>query len=197
MGPEHSSARLERYLQLMDDGLDDDRMPPYEDYGKLQKQVLNANMQICNISTAANYFHLLRRQMRRDFRKPLIIMSPKRLLKLKEACSTIEEFGEGLTFQRVIDEVSPEIKATDPKKIKKLIFCSGQVYYDLIKARATSGRNDIVIVRVEQIAPIPYDKIWKLTNEYPNAKVSWCQEEHYNGGAWSYIQPRFNKVTEN
>ncbi len=98
LGPEHSSARLERYLQLMDDCLEDEKMPPYEEYGNLQKQVNKANMQVCNISTAANYFHLLRRQMRREFRKPLVIMSPKRLLKLKDACSNLEDFSEGLTF---------------------------------------------------------------------------------------------------
>ena len=194
MGPEHSSARLERYLQLMDDGLEDKELPPYEKFGDLQNQVVNSNMQICNISTAANYFHMLRRQMRRGFRKPLILMSPKKLLKLKEASSDIEEFGESKTFKRVITETDPEINKTAPKNIKRVIFCSGQVYYDLVKARNASGRKDIAIVRFEQIAPIPYDYIWKLTTEYSNAEVVWCQEEHFNGGAWTYVQPRFNKV---
>ncbi len=90
--------------------------------------------------------------------------------------------------------MNQEVNATDPKQIKKLIFCSGQVYYDLVKAREASGRKDIVIARIEQVAPIPYDRIWKLTHDYPNAEVSWCQEEHFNAGAWGYVSPRINKV---
>ena len=102
-------------------------------------------------------------------------MAPKKLLKLKEACSSLEEFDVGLRFQRVIPEVEEKVKKVEPSKIKKLIICSGQVYYDLVKSRAKRGIDDIVVIRMEQIAPIPYDLLWEQMNIYKNAKVFWCQ----------------------
>jgi len=189
-GPEHSSARLERFLQLMDDH-------PYiiPDMNKERRvQVQRTNMQIVNLTTPVNYFHALRRQIRRDFRKPLIVMSPKKLLKLREAQSDLEEFGsEGGRFRRAYDEALPEsVKA--PEDIKRVVICSGQVYYDLIKEREKKGADDVVICRVEQIAPFPWDHVERWADKYPNADFKWCQEEHFNMGAWFYVAPRINRV---
>jgi len=130
-GPEHSSARIERYLQMCDD--DPEMIPEWEEnyYDKNQR---NYNWQVCNISTAANYFHVLRRQMRRSFRKPLVVFSPKKLLKFRDAMSKIESFGPETKFSRTIKERDPEL-VKDVKKVRKIIFCSGQVYYDLRNAR--------------------------------------------------------------
>lgn len=126
-GPEHSSSRLERFLQLCDE---DEDYVPTDDI----KQHRHVNMSVVNITTAANYFHCLRRQLRRDYRKPLVVMSPKKLLRYKGACSNIEAFGEGLRFTRAYDEAHPE-NLVPKDKIRKTIVCSGQVYYDLIAKR--------------------------------------------------------------
>jgi 2-oxoglutarate dehydrogenase E1 component len=157
-GPEHSSARLERFLQLC----------------------AEHNMQVCVPSNAAQIFHLLRRQMLRPFRKPLIVMTPKSLLRKKEASSPIAELANG-TFQTVI----PEIDALEAKEVKRVIACSGKVYYDLLARRNEAKRGDVAIIRVEQLYPFPHKQFEAEMKRYMNAgEVVWCQEEPQNQGAW-------------
>jgi len=157
-GPEHSSARLERYLQLC----------------------AEHNMQVCVPSTAAQVFHLLRRQMLRPFRKPLVVMTPKSLLRKKEASSPIDELAKG-SFQTVI----PEIEALEAKEVKRVIACCGKVYYDLIQKRNELKRSDTAVIRVEQLYPFPHKQFEAEMKRYPNAtEVVWCQEEPQNQGAW-------------
>jgi len=190
-GPEHSSARLERFLQLSDDNC----MNPLTnaEYEKdYEKQFTSGNMQIVVPTTAANYFHLLRRQMRRNYRKPLVVMSPKKLLKYRGAGSNIEEFNDGI-FQRVIDEVTPN-DFVEASKIKRVVLCSGQVYYDLFEKRKELGIKDIALVRIEQLAPFPYDLVRNIADKYKNAKFIWCQEEQHNHGAWFFIEPRVDDI---
>ncbi|MEP1229910.1 MAG: 2-oxoglutarate dehydrogenase E1 component, partial [Litorimonas sp.] len=172
-GPEHSSARLERYLQMC-----------AED-----------NMQVTNISTPANYFHALRRQLKRSFRKPLINMSPKSLLRNKLCVSTLAEMGEGSEFHRVLwddaeyrPEVS-EVDLVDDKDIKQVVICSGKIYYDLFEERNKRGHNDIYLLRLEQFYPYPDDAIQVELKRFKQAEVIWAQEEPKNMGAWSFIEP--------
>ncbi|TXF10767.1 2-oxoglutarate dehydrogenase E1 component [Pelomicrobium methylotrophicum] len=163
-GPEHSSARLERYLQLC----------------------AEYNMQVCIPSTPAQMFHLLRRQMIRPYRKPLIIFTPKSMLRHKESVSTLEELGPGTSFKPVNPETDPEI---DPKKVRRVIFCSGKVYYDLVAARRERGIKDMAIVRLAQLYPFPHDDFRAEIKRYSKAKeILWCQEEPGNQGAWHRIQ---------
>jgi 2-oxoglutarate dehydrogenase E1 component len=157
-GPEHSSARPERFLQLC----------------------AEHNMQVCVPTTAAQIFHLLRRQMLRPFRKPLIVMTPKSLLRKKEAASAIQELANG-SFQTVI----PEIDALEAKDVKRIVACSGKVYYDLLAKRNESKRTDVAIIRVEQLYPFPHKQFEAQMKRYPGAtEVVWCQEEPQNQGAW-------------
>jgi 2-oxoglutarate dehydrogenase E1 component len=157
-GPEHSSARLERYLQLC----------------------AEHNMQVCVPTTAAQIFHLLRRQMLRPFRKPLVVMSPKSLLRKKEASSPIRELANG-TFQTVI----PEVDAIEAKEVKRIIACCGKVYYDLLTARRERREDHVAIIRVEQLYPFPHKQFAAEMRRYPNAtEIVWCQEEPQNQGAW-------------
>ncbi len=161
-GPEHSSARLERFLQLC------------ADY----------NMQICVPSSPAQMFHLLRRQMIRPFRKPLVIMSPKSMLRHKESASSLEEISEG-RFHPVI----PETDDINPEQVRRLVFCSGKMYYDVRAARRERGIKDIAVVRLEQLYPFPHDDYTAQIQKYAQAKeVVWCQEEPGNQGAWHRIQ---------
>ena len=161
-GPEHSSARLERYLQLC------------ADY----------NMQICVPSTPAQMFHMLRRQMIRPFRKPLIIISPKSLLRHKESISSLDDLANG-EFQVVI----PDVELRNTQKVKRVVFCSGKVYFDLVAARRERGIDDIGIVRIEQLYPFPHDHFKIEIDRYKDAKeIVWCQEEPGNQGAWHRIQ---------
>jgi 2-oxoglutarate dehydrogenase E1 component len=148
-GPEHSSARLERFLCLTDASDE----PPKENESE-RDLIKNCNFVIANCTTAAQYFHLLRRQMRRTFRKPLVVMSPKSMLKQKSVCSSIDEFGEGKRFQRVLEDQNANLVADD--KVRKVVYCSGRVYYDLETAREKRGINDVAIVRVEQMSPFPF-----------------------------------------
>lgn len=171
-GPEHSSARLERFLQLCDE---DESYIPADDI----KQHEHVNWQVVNCTTAANFFHVLRRQMRRTFRKPLVVMSPKKLLRYKDACSSLEEFGEGLRFQRVIDEIEHQ-QLVSKDKMRKVILCSGQVYYDILNARRASNVKDVAILRIEELHPFPYKLLIPYLQQYTNADVYWCQEEHKN-----------------
>ncbi len=162
-GPEHSSARLERFMQLAADN----------------------NMQICQPSSASQIFHLLRRQMVRQFRKPLIILTPKSLLRAKDATSPLSEFtkGEFLT-------VNPDPESTVvPSKVKRVICCSGKVYYDLTRKRAEKGADDVAILRISQLYPFPHKAFAAALKKYPNAtEVVWCQDEPQNQGAWFFIQ---------
>ena len=162
-GPEHSSARLERFLQLS-----------AED-----------NWQVCNFTTPASYFHALRRQMKRDFRKPLIVMTPKSLLRHKLAVSKAEDFMGDTTFHRVLwDNARDHLKAKD---IKRVIICSGKVYYDLYEEREKRGLTNVMILRLEQLYPFPAKALTEELSLYPNADIVWCQEEPKNQGAWSFV----------
>ncbi len=169
-GPEHSSARLERYLQLC-----------AED-----------NMQVANCTTPANYFHILRRQLKRNFRKPLVLMTPKSLLRHKLAVSKLSEMGPGSSFHRVLwDDKQP---AADDK-IKRVILCTGKVYYDLFEEREKRELKDTVILRIEQLYPFPHKALAAELGRYKNAKiVVWAQEEPKNMGAWTFVEPFLEKV---
>jgi 2-oxoglutarate dehydrogenase E1 component len=161
-GPEHSSARLERYLQLC----------------------AEHNIQVCVPSTASQFFHMIRRQVLRPMRKPLIVMTPKSLLRKKEASSPIAELSAP-AFQVIL----PEVEKLSAKKVKRVIFCSGKVYYDLAAERARRGIDDMAIVRLEQLYPFPHEEFQAQIDLYPNAKnVVWVQEEPGNQGAWHRIQ---------
>lgn len=164
-GPEHSSARLERFLQLC-----------AED-----------NMQVCNLTTPAQYFHALRRQIHRGFRKPLIIMTPKSLLRSEDAASHGEDFTNSRFFE-ILDD--PAIK--NVKKVTRVIFCSGKVYYDLVRGRAEAGQDGTTaLIRVEQLYPLYGEKLTRIVKRYPNVqRFVWCQEEPENMGAWNFIAPK-------
>jgi len=185
-GPEHSSARLERFLQLCS----------------------NDNMQVMNCTTPANYFHALRRQMHRDFRKPLIVMTPKSLLRHKYCVSNLNDFGKKNSFHRVLWDhaIDPKtkgfIKLKKPNKIKKVILCSGKIYFDLLEAREKLRRDDLVFYRIEQLYPFPAKALAKELKSYAKkAKFYWCQEEPKNMGAWfsvrDYIQWTLDNIKAN
>ena len=162
-GPEHSSARLERFMQLCAD----------------------TNMQVVQPTTAAQIFHVLRRQMIRQFRKPLILMTPKSLLRNKEAASPLVEFTKG-QFQTVLPDTDVSL---DPKEVTRLIICSGKVYYDLVKMRADKKSTDIAIIRLEQLYPFPHKAIATELKKYAHLEeVVWCQDEPQNQGAWFFVQ---------
>ncbi|KAF8304745.1 oxoglutarate dehydrogenase [Clavulina sp. PMI_390] len=189
-GPEHSSARMERFLQLCDDH--PHVFPPPE---KLERQHQDANMQVVYPTTPANYFHVLRRQNKREFRKPLIIFFSKQVLRLKEAKSDLSEMVGETYFQRYLPEPHPEGELVAPEEIKRHILCSGQVYYALLKERQERGIKNIAISRLEQISPFPYDLLTPHLDKYPNADLLWCQEEPLNNGAWTYVAPRIHTAT--
>ncbi|XP_047526677.1 2-oxoglutarate dehydrogenase, mitochondrial isoform X2 [Vanessa atalanta] len=193
MGPEHSSARLERFLQMSAD--DPDYMPPESpDYEV--RQLHDCNWVVANCSTPASLFHILRRQIALPFRKPLILMTPKSLLRHPECKSSFDDMRDGTAFKRLIPEEGPA--ADNAANVRKVAFCSGRVYYDLLKQRRDRGlEKDIAIVRLEQISPFPYDLIKAEIAKYPNAQLVWSQEEHKNMGAWSYVEPRFRTLLQN
>jgi len=167
-GPEHSSARLERFLQLC----------------------AESNMQVCVPSTPAQLFHMLRRQMLQPFRKPLIVMTPKSLLRHELSASPLEDLTRG-SFARVIDETD-ELSA---QQVRRVVFCSGKVYFDLLKARRKDNIRDVALVRIEQLYPFPSDEYEAALNRYPNAReIVWCQEEPQNQGAWYQIRHRLQDV---
>jgi len=172
-GPEHSSARLERFLQ----------------------QCAEDNIQVANCTTPANYFHILRRQMHRPFRKPLIIMTPKSLLRHKKAVSTLADMAEGSSFHRVLHDdaqTRPEVSgitiAAD-KAIRRVVLCSGKVYYDLLDAREKAGVTDVYLMRLEQFYPWPIKSLSAELARFPNAELVWCQEEPKNMGGWTFVEP--------
>lgn len=167
-GPEHSSARLERYLQLC----------------------AEHNVQVCVPTTPAQVFHMLRRQVLRPLRKPLIVLTPKSLLRHKLAISTLDDLAEG-SFHTVL----PEVDEINPAGVKRLIMCSGKVYYDLLQKRRAENLNDAVVVRIEQLYPFPHDDLEKVFAQYPNLeRVVWCQEEPMNQGAWYSSQHHMRRV---
>ncbi|XP_053689506.1 2-oxoglutarate dehydrogenase complex component E1-like isoform X4 [Sabethes cyaneus] len=188
MGPEHSSARVERFLQMSSD--DPDYFPPESEEFAI-RQLHDINWIVANCSTPANYFHIMRRQIALPFRKPLILLTPKSLLRHPEAKSPFSEMVDGTEFQRIIPDASAA--SQNPSKVKKLIFCSGRVYYDILKARRERQlESEIAISRLEQISPFPYDLIKAECAKYPNAELVWAQEEHKNQGYWTYVEPRFD-----
>ena len=171
-GPEHSSARLERFLQMC-----------AED-----------NMQVCNLTTPANYFHALRRQIHRDFRKPLVIMTPKSLLRHKLATSSLDDLHTKSSFHRILwdDAETPgregKIKLVKDEKIRRVVLCSGKVYYDLYEAREEKGADDIYLLRVEQFYPVPRKSLMQELKRFPQAEMIWCQEEPRNMGGWTFMR---------
>jgi 2-oxoglutarate dehydrogenase E1 component len=176
-GPEHSSARPERFLQMC-----------AED-----------NMQVANCTTPANYFHILRRQLKRDFRKPLILMTPKSLLRHKRAVSNLEELANGSSFHRLLyddAEVLPDqkIRLVPDDRIRRVFLCPGKVYFDLYEERESRGLNDIYLMRMEQLYPFPAKALVTELGRFPQAEMVWCQEEPYNMGGWSYVQPNIERV---
>eukprot|EP00604_Paraphysomonas_vestita_P002496 CAMPEP_0174818578 /NCGR_PEP_ID=MMETSP1107-20130205/1320_1 /TAXON_ID=36770 /ORGANISM="Paraphysomonas vestita, Strain GFlagA" /LENGTH=280 /DNA_ID=CAMNT_0016030629 /DNA_START=2305 /DNA_END=3147 /DNA_ORIENTATION=+ len=184
-GAEHSSCRVERFLQQIDEDSD-----VYPDMNRdTRTQIQTTNFQVVNCTTPANYFHVLRRQIHRDFRKPLVVVSPKSLLRDKRCTSTLDEMAEGTSFHRVYGEVDSKIKDAG-EKVRRIVFCTGKVYFDLVAKRTELNIDDIAIVRIEQLAPFPFDKVGKQLSLYPNADVVWAQEEPKNMGAWSYIDRR-------
>jgi len=146
-------------------------------------------MQIAYPTTPANYFHVLRRQIHRDYRKPLVIFSSKSLLRHPQARSDLSEVAGETQFQRHLPDPHPEGLAP-PEEIRRHILCSGQVYYMLVAEREARGLRNVVISRLEQISPFPYDLITPHLDKYPNADLLWCQEEPLNNGAWTYVGPR-------
>jgi len=195
-GAEHSSCRIERFLQMSDD--DEDDIPTFEkDFGR--SQIQKANWQIVNVTTPANLFHAFRRQQHRDFRKPLVIASTKSLFRHKLCKSPLSDLGPDSRFQRLLDERDPEI-AGNPDQVDRLVFCSGKVYYDLVEKREELGLKNVAILTVEQMAPFPFDRVKTALETYKNVDIGdgvhpgsviWCQEEPKNMGPWSYVRPRF------
>lgn len=189
-GAEHSSCRLERFLQMVDE--DPHFVPEFNKDERMQIQ--KHNWQVVNCSTPANYFHCLRRQIHRDFRKPLVVVAPKNLLRNRRCVSSLEDMGPGTTFKRLIPETDPEI-SQNPEKVKTLVFCSGQVYYELLAERENRGINDVALVRIEQIAPFAFDRVAESAAKYANAEVVWAQQEPKNMGAYSYVNSRIMTAT--
>ena len=168
-GPEHSSARIERFLQLSADD----------------------NIQVVNCTTPANYFHVLRRQLHRDFRKPLIVMAPKSLLRHKSAVSKLEDFGPGTNFHRILWEDHPP---SEPSEARQLVLCSGKVYYDLLEERDRRGLRDVHLLRIEQLYPLPEDALLEVMARYRHCQLVWCQEEPRNSGCWNYIDEQLEEL---
>jgi 2-oxoglutarate dehydrogenase E1 component len=178
-GPEHSSARLERFLQMS-----------AED-----------NMQVANCTTPANLFHILRRQLKREIRKPLILMTPKSLLRHKRAVSRLDEMDAGTTFHRLLwDDAqllpNEKIKLVEDAKIRRVVLCSGKVYFDLYEEREKRGIDDIYILRLEQLYPFPTKALMTELSRFKQAEIVWCQEEPRNMGAWFFVDTFIGWVLE-
>lgn len=188
MGPEHSSARMERFLQECND--EESEYPVMDHVARTQ--IERCNFQVMNCTTAANYFHALRRQVHREFRKPLVIFTPKSLLRHPGARSTMEEIGPNTRFLRLIPETDKTILLDGQPNpdVKRVIFCQGKVYYDLLAKRTQLGLKNVAIARVEQISPFPFDLVHRQADDFPNAEIVWVQEEPRNMGAWTYVDPR-------
>ncbi|XP_024937353.1 2-oxoglutarate dehydrogenase, mitochondrial isoform X2 [Cephus cinctus] len=192
-GPEHSSARVERFLQLSDD--DCTYLPGKEPNGPrnetkeeiMTRQLFEINWIVCNITTPGNFFHLLRRQILMPFRKPLIVMTPKSLLRHPMAVSTFDEIGPNTSFRPIIPDTTP----TNPQAIKKVLICTGKMYYDVHAEREERKMDDkIAIVRIEQLCPFPYHLLAEEVSKFTKAKIMWVQEEHKNQGPYYYVRDR-------
>ena len=170
-GPEHSSGRVERFLQ----------------------QCAEDNMQVANCSTPANYFHILRRQLKRDFRKPLILLTPKSLLRHKLCVSSLADMAEGTRFQEVIAEADTTI---NPSAVKRVVLCSGKVYYDLLQERMATANKQVALLRLEQFYPFPETALVDQLKRYPQAELVWCQEEPENMGAWRYLDRHLERAAQ-
>jgi 2-oxoglutarate dehydrogenase E1 component len=170
-GPEHSSGRPERYLQLATED----------------------NLQVANCSTPSSYFHLLRRQMKRKFRKPLIVMTPKSLLRHKRCVSKTEDFTGETQFHRTLWELDD---ASHGKDMERVVLCTGKVYYDLLETREKLGLKNVTFIRLEQLAPFPLDALQEAVDYYPNAQFIWCQEEPRNMGAWNFVRDKIEQAME-
>ncbi|MBI4183744.1 MAG: 2-oxoglutarate dehydrogenase E1 component [Proteobacteria bacterium] len=168
-GPEHSSARVERYLQLCGEN----------------------NMRVVNCTTPANYFHALRRQVRSNIRKPLVVMTPKSLLRHRLCVSRLGEMGPGTCFHRTYGEVAGPVAAA---RVKRVVLCAGKVYYDLLEARRERGIKEVAILRIEQLYPFPWRSLSALLGAYPKAELVWCQEEPANMGAWTFVDRRLEEM---
>ena len=178
-GPEHSSARLERFLQLC----------------------AGENIQVVNCTTPSNYFHVLRRQMHREFRKPLVIMTPKSLLRHKRCISNISEFTSKSSFHRILEDDAYDKKCNlislkKDSKIKKVVMCSGKIYYDLVEAREKYKSDKIIFIRLEQLYPFPAKTLATVLKRYKNAEFIWCQEEPKNMGAWNTVRNYIDRTLE-
>ena len=177
-GPEHSSARLERFLQ----------------------QCAEDNWIVANCTTPANYFHILRRQIHRSFRKPLILMTPKSLLRHKMAVSTLDELAAGSSFHRCLwddaEQGNSDLQLAADDKIKRVVICSGKVYFDLLEARDAQNLKDVYLLRLEQFYPFPAQSLVKELKRFPKAAITWCQEEPKNQGAWSFVEPNIEWVLD-
>ena len=169
-GPEHSSGRMERFLQLCG----------------------NANIQVANPTTAAQYFHILRRQMVRSYRKPLVLMTPKSLLRHAKVVSPLKDF-ESSVFEETLDDV----RIKDPKAVQRIVFCSGKIYYDLLEASVQKEQNFVAFVRIEQLYPFPTERIRAVLSRYKSIKeIVWCQEEPQNMGAWTFVRPHIEELAD-
>jgi probable 2-oxoglutarate dehydrogenase E1 component DHKTD1 len=177
MASEHSSCRMERFLQMTDskeNGVDGD----------------DVNFNVVYPTTPAQYFHVLRRQILRNFRKPLVVVGPKTMLRMSDCTSKYQDFEAGTHFNNVL----PDVHA-NPKKVKKLIFCTGKHYYALNNERITKNIEDVAIIRIESLCPFPVQEIQSEIEKFKSAtKCVWSQEEHRNMGAWSFIQTRFTNL---
>ena len=175
-GPEHSSARLERFLQMS----------------------AEENWIVANCSTPANYFHILRRQLHRDFRKPLVLMTPKSLLRHPMCISQAEDFTDGSAFHRVLwddaQKGNSDLQLKPDDQIRRVVMCSGKVYYDLLAERDARGADDVYLLRVEQLYPLPTQSLRQELSRFKNAEIVWCQEEPKNQGAWTFIEPNLEWV---
>uniref|UniRef100_A0A8C1A776 2-oxoglutarate dehydrogenase complex component E1 n=1 Tax=Cyprinus carpio carpio TaxID=630221 RepID=A0A8C1A776_CYPCA len=192
MGPEHSSARPERFLQMCND--DPDFNPKVTDDFEV-RQLYDCNWIVVNCSNPANYFHVIRRQILLPFRKPLIVFTPKSLLRHPEAKSNFDQMLPGTHFQRVIPDDGQVTQ--NPSEVKRIIFCTGKVYYELTRERKTRNMEDsVAITRIEQLSPFPFDLVKAETEKYPNADLVWCQEEHKNQGYYDYVKPRMRTTID-
>jgi 2-oxoglutarate dehydrogenase E1 component len=176
-GPEHSSARLERFLQMC-----------AED-----------NMQVANCTTPSNYFHILRRQLKREVRKPLILMTPKSLLRHKRCVSRLDEIGAGTSFHRILHDDAQTLPKSDTVlkpdgQIRRVVLCTGKVYFDLYEERLKRGIDDIYLMRVEQLYPFPIKALIGELSRFPQAEIVWCQEEPRNMGSWTFVEPYIEHV---
>ncbi|XP_028318021.1 2-oxoglutarate dehydrogenase, mitochondrial isoform X2 [Gouania willdenowi] len=192
MGPEHSSARPERFLQMCND--DPDVLPMLtEDFAA--QQLYDCNWIVVNCSNPANYFHVLRRQILQPYRKPLIVFTPKSLLRHPEAKSSFDDMLPGTNFLRVIPDNG--LAASNVDNVKRLIFCSGKIYYELIRERKNRGMDqEVAVVRLEQLSPFPFDLVKTESDRYANADLVWCQEEHKNQGYYDYVKPRIRTTIQ-